>query len=1082
MLQVLTRWLRSRNGALLVFAVATAFLSYAVVLQALGRLDGSTSDAFQANQVRIPGRYSGPLLAAVGKDGLRTGFGMRERTDVGRSPFLVGGTPGSTGLLHSFDSQGQVVALAFLPKPEGFEVRRVSMGFDTTAVALVALNPGVPTAQPLMDLVLADVIGGMPTVRVLSDRLRDDANREGSDYLEHPSRATLEALDEALQALPTALAQRSRQVDPGRARITARGTPAALLDTALTSATARNAAITSARSVARPPLPRSCDAPGIRAADALEGDDVCFGVRSTSLSKGRESLAMRGANRSPRWVFAYAGDGSGLVPAAMVKPKEWVVPGLLDLVDALATAMTNSREAAAVKRRLDRLADGLGVEYDPHLGADGFLKALQLQLQRFGHDRVSDVSIAVPADRSLSTAAFGVARTAATSDVQIRRRVAPAVLTLLTVVVVPLIHIVLDVRGAREGTDKAVKRPKASDPPDELSCTPSDSTGIDDLLELATDVADPVTEMTGTLVDDSAGPGAKALAIGKTLPQLLLATLKHSNFAVCLLGRTLFTAAQDGSLGAGAKQAADTFIDAGVDSVGELVGVLFNGETPDQYQIVRSTFASLFSSVVTALTERMATRLALMVAPGGQLLLAYKLSQQAPDMAAWGFSVTDLISTTVAHDVGSDYVLDSAADIDAQLATYPREVPDEPIKVPYPPRWMGGRVDTAPNPEAAEGFWVSGSDRLDAFDADGELAYTIEVDPLRTTNGSGAAVLTLVKRRPNGSEEWHRSYPNPPVGHVNLLIDESNGSLFVSPSSGAIGGMKIVSALDGGLLSDVEQDARRAGFTSSLNPFGDGSGWVLTETGWLIVVGVQDSNFNERSWMVNTASGDGHAAQTQGGYAWVTASEGGTPFVAHDDSTLDAVTSNGDLKHYPDLPYAPAFVSELGIDNPMCHGAIAYVADDGLLTRALLSGREQWQRYVDPRQQNAGNRALFSSVERPDCSVVAADDHGVVSKYTAGGDNVWWNRFGEFSPGATERDPGEGGEYPASGLVAGNGLIIVASDQDPHLVAFDDRTGKTLWTWTLPAETTHLVRLENGPLLATSKDGDVSLLETPSPP
>jgi len=220
-------------------------------------------------------------------------------------------------------------------------------------------------------------------------------------------------------------------------------------------------------------------------------------------------------NRSPRWVFAYAGNGPGLVPAAMVRPKEWVVPGLLDVVDALATALGNSREAAAVKRRLARLADGLGIEYDPHLGADDLLKALQLQLQRFGHDRVADVSMAVPTDRSVSTATFGAPRAAVSSELATRRRVAPAVLTMLTVVVVPLVQIVLDVRSAREDTAKEVKRAKASDPPEELACEPSDDTGIDDLLALATDVADPITEMTGTLVDDSAGAGAKALGFSK---------------------------------------------------------------------------------------------------------------------------------------------------------------------------------------------------------------------------------------------------------------------------------------------------------------------------------------------------------------------------------------------------------------------------------------------------------------------------------------------------------------------------------------------------------------------------------------
>lgn len=1118
------RWPRNARGriAILVVVVVVA----AVLVDVFGASSSTTSGSGTIRPAaggnsnaftQVPGRYDAALRRAFRGQKFRVTFGDRASSAPSTQTYRTLGTRDATGLLRATAANGDVVALNVIPAPSGFTIKDSDTGFRSTAVALIAMSPGLLTADPYADMMLLREISQLYDIDVLVEQLQHAARVDGTGYLKHPQPGIESTIASAVTDLESGMPNDATTIR-GDASIVTTPPPSTVPQPSSggtlpgSPQPSSSWAAPNFRSSAPSNHPSSCDGAGLAPLGGFEGDDICLTALDdqTPPDVTTEQVSVRAVNLAPRWAILSRPNENDILPSGIITPKTWSVPGLSDLLSAVADAVANSSDANAYKGAAAWLDNIIGVSYHPYYGADDFLTALQLSIRRFAAPSVSNLTLTPDASRQIETLTLGQPWAddpglPPTSSGW--RTILPSLLTVYDGVIKPIVLVVMDIKSASEDAKQAAatseenqqtqaaiksgvtKRPgtfcAASDegrpalsakrqlltchkdeagtlrwlrPRDSGATGDAESANNDDCMQnyiqLAADLAPKLSDMA----DAIGGTGNSDLL--SSLEGVLGAVVDHTDALGCLMTQALFGAAKDGTLGAAARDAASELASNNVDTIDALVTLVQHNEGLGNLtsQALGGLLNSIVSSVTETVVKKVTEKIALAIVPGGDLLAAVNLAQKAGDITGLVLGLADLINAELNYSNGSVYTFASPDAIRTAAAQYPTEVgPDSGIAVPYTPTYWGDALWVVD--DGKTGFWVAGTGQFDVFHADGTPDYTI-----RASDANGK--LVLVKNTPSSATPaWTTSTAQSSFGDIGIVPDPKTGNIMTYATAlFSVADMKIFDGRRGSLITDVDAQFQNAGYNGA-------SGWVVFDNGEFLATGLTGSG-GTGSWLTSFTGGAGSAEPASGSpqAEW---SDGGTGYVVFADQT-EWRDSGATLTQVAKLSATPA-QDPNGIGVPTCGAAISYVTDDGFVARDEQNGSRAWEIHVDPSQGTGpGNRALVSVVDPKSCDVIAADDHGVITRYSGTNDpphTVWTTRYGYLVPGGGTDSP-----YPVSDLQLTSTAVLAVSNYDPHLAAFSLTNGSRLYSYPLGSETIALPRLNNGDLLAIGKDGDLTLL------
>ena len=569
---------------------------------------------------------------------------------------VLKGTPGATGLV-AVTASGSPVAMAVAPKSGLFAFEEMPLDFRSTAVAQVLLTPGLLTGDGTVDALIEAVAYSLPEIDRIAGALRQEAQREGTLYLDSVDPSTRSAVDEALAALldriPTVLAglpTPSTVPSPGTTDGTriesAAHRPTGTSAGVATLSVHPGAALPAADGPERPALETSCDT-GIRNYSGLERDNVCFSRTGGEIGETPATVQFTVENRSPRWVLVYldkteasiadiaaseagllAATVGSLVPDLAIAPKRWTLPGIVDLLGRFASALADSEKANGAKTVINLIP---GVEI--RKSDDSLGEQLNLKFREFVQNQRGAADLEVSSRTRMTTVAAGFPRSdgysayvsgAAPDEL---RRVVATTTTLITEVIVPVIRIVLD-----------LKRPKE----DPVSCG-----GSQDEADLALFAG--LTEFTVEHADElgpfgravlGAEPGSYVDALKSTAPAALKAILTSSE-PWTLIGRMLFSECPgDDPVSRDFGGATAAMAEMGVD--------------PKYAESIATDYAAnlVESKIKAAVKDALVEYLATMWSGWGTVI---KVAEAAPEVANFAFGLIELSVDVWKYDTEDTY-------------------------------------------------------------------------------------------------------------------------------------------------------------------------------------------------------------------------------------------------------------------------------------------------------------------------------------------------------------------------------------------------------------------------------------------
>ena len=308
-------------------------------------------------------------------------------------------TLNATGLLRVRNSADDTVLMAVFPKhPDLVHVSPVVDALSTAA-AMIYLQPGLAMEDPIAAAVLLHIIRGMPETQALAETL---SQRMGDDVaaMAHGDPQVVRALVAATSALQALAAQRSRNVQP------------------LVEA--------------------DTDSESFYDADGIDRDGVAI---RASLDAGRAEGSFEATNRRGRWVFLYLDGPESSFPVfpagepdssflGVVPPKPFSIPSIKDLVldglvnNAFWGVVDLFRGEDVLAGMVDRFREFIDDRFAPTEGAWGQESPLDLAPYSGGELGVYGLGQRISGTHG--------------------RVLAPAVLTGVTEVVLPLVSIVVD--------------------------------------------------------------------------------------------------------------------------------------------------------------------------------------------------------------------------------------------------------------------------------------------------------------------------------------------------------------------------------------------------------------------------------------------------------------------------------------------------------------------------------------------------------------------------------------------------------------------------------------------------------------
>ena len=597
----------------------------------------------------------------------------------------------------------------------------------------------------------------------------------------------------------------------------------------------------------------------------------------------------------------------------------------------------------------------------------------------------------------------------------------------------------------------------------------------DDCMRAYIDLAQSVSSTVADLSNELAGTADAQHKLLASLGDVLKSVVEHLDVLGCLMSHALFKAAGDGALGGAAQDVAKTLAAHNVTTVDALVTLIKQGQGLGNLsaQKVSGMLGYIVGSIGETVVTKVSEKIALAVVPGGDLLAAINVAEKAGDITGLVLGLVDLVGTETTYSNGSVYNLASAGAVTAAAASYPRDVgPKEGLQVPYTPTYWGNAdwvTDTDASDRPRTGFWVASQGRLDVFHADGTSDYTIRVSAV-------PGRLVLVRKTPDyATPSWTESVPQSGFGDVEIIADDKTGNLLTYQNhGGALGGssasaLKIFNAKTGALITDVDAQYTAAGYSTRINP-----GWAEPGDGMLLVTNLNGPG-GAGIWSTSFTGGAGNGISGPSGAPVAEWTDAHVTYTAFDDRSVWKQQGAG-VARSGALSATPA-VNINGISDPFCAGTTTYVSDDGFVVRDT-NAANVWKARVDPSQgTSAGNRALVSSVIPNTCDAVAADDHGVITRYAGSGHQphrVWTSHYGYA---VQQGQPTTDAPYPISDLQLTSNTVFAVSNYDPHLAAFNPSDGTQRYIYPLRSQTIALPLLHSGYLLAIGRDGQLTLLQ-----
>lgn len=388
-----------------------------------------------------------------------------------RDKSIIRGTKGVTGLV-ALTVNDIPVGLVIAPKT-GALALNTPIDFRSTAVAEILLTPGILTGDGLVDSLTLAVAHSIDATDRLADALRREASDEGTLFLRDLEESTDQLVNEAAAELLDRVGATLGNIDftqPSTEPLLPESSASAKEMTLLSVGPNRGSGSTS--TAERPELGPMCDI-GVSNYTGLEHDNICFSLINGPVEDTERLFRLAVENRSPRWATVHLNQsGAGIaslasgdistvaertdrvVPDAVIAPKRWALPGVLDLVGRFGKALGDSSTANSAKSILNVIP---GVKL--RSSDDSFAEQLELKFREFSQNMRMELELPLSTHTRLTTVAAGFPRQdgysgylSTTFPDEIRRLVVTTA-TLLTEIVTPVVRIILDLK--RPGQEEA---------------------------------------------------------------------------------------------------------------------------------------------------------------------------------------------------------------------------------------------------------------------------------------------------------------------------------------------------------------------------------------------------------------------------------------------------------------------------------------------------------------------------------------------------------------------------------------------------------------------------------------------------
>lgn len=563
---------------------------------------------------------------------------------------VLKGTPNTTGLI-ALNVNDVPVATVLAPKSPLFELRDVPVGFRSTAISQILLSPGLLTGDPTIDIILLAVLESLPETQRVEESLRRESLISGAIYLSKLSASTRILIDEAAAALVKELPNLLKENTP----------PVSTTTTVQTNSTIAGASYKSndiqfrrlsAQEISphstpttesRPSLPPTCDV-GIQNYTGLEHDNVCFSRISGGGTDTPSTTKFVVENRSPRWALVYldkaeisigetlankqqVATSTSLLPDAVIAPKEWVFPDVLDMAIRFATALSDSSAANSAKEILN---------YVPwvqlRVSDDSLAEQIELKFREFSQDFRTEIELETSTKTRMTSVTAGLPRTSSYSGYvslstrdEMRRLIAIAG-TIVSTVVVPTIRVILD-----------LERPTSTNKACALERQQRGAKTFVALSNFVVENAQDVTPFAESLI--GATPDTYLDGVIKTAPNALRAILTSSE-PWTMIGYYLFSNCDDSLDAERVARINSTIASLGYDQ-GNSTDIIAEYANEEIRTIAKDK-----------IKEAILKRLATMSTGWGALV---NVVEAAPDIANVFFGLTELMEDSWKYDSEDSY-------------------------------------------------------------------------------------------------------------------------------------------------------------------------------------------------------------------------------------------------------------------------------------------------------------------------------------------------------------------------------------------------------------------------------------------
>jgi len=547
---------------------------------------------------------------------------------------------------------------------------------------------------------------------------------------------------------------------------------------------------------------------------------------------------------------------------------------------------------------------------------------------------------------------------------------------------------------------------------------------------------------------------------------------KDPKFLLCAFGDPLWTAAKDGQFGKKLKKITSELSKLNINNFTDLVGEINQPELTDD---LRKNIDNWLTTLGVSISESLIDK-ALQLLPGADILASIenlgKDNQLGGAIFSLTASVVDAIRGFSTLDDVTPYILSDSGTMPTELATYPHELfASGTINVGYPIKRAGtlSTISASEGGVKVSGFWVGGTDHMDAYYQDGSVAYTATLDHQTDSQASTLIIKDFRGRSGPLAKPTELTFqdPNLPQSESEILVIGPDDNFLISAKSNPMARL-IVSMPKIGTNSQPSLLYSSPG--TSLCYFSCGGNWVSFNKFFF--------NATDQA-LVNNQTGEVSKVQALTDFRFdseYNGSEvmfGSTQYQGFDDKS-------GSFSTPIDLP-APPISNLNGLPIGFCTSGgvsrLTYPTSGSAIASMDSTGKLLWESNVNPLGTFSSATASYAAQLDSGCDVLASDSRGTISKFSATGKVLWSSRFSYYSKLS---DQSAADAFNIDGITTTKNLAIAVSDQDPRILGFSLSTGHSLWRYSLPEPTFIVMNISADQVVVAGVDGAISLLQIPN--